>query len=164
MRKLIASSSAVLMALCMLLAHGCGESMETAPTLSNGDGNLGAGTKEGEPQDGGSGPGDTGTITLCHIPPGNPSNAHTISVGAPALRAHLRHGDSVGACEGEPETPPDGGGSTPGEGGGEEGGPGGDEDGGPACLPSGSECLPEGSTSCCNGLSCVQGLCWPSIG
>lgn len=37
-------------------------------------------------------------VTICHIPPGNPSNAHTISVGASALDAHLAHGDTEGEC------------------------------------------------------------------
>ena len=37
-------------------------------------------------------------VTLCHRPPGNPANAHTISVGEPAKAAHLRHGDQLGAC------------------------------------------------------------------
>jgi len=37
-------------------------------------------------------------VTLCHIPPGNPSNAHTIEVGAPAVDAHLDHGDYLGEC------------------------------------------------------------------
>ena len=38
-------------------------------------------------------------VTICHIPPGNPANAHTIVVGAPAVPAHLaNHGDSVGEC------------------------------------------------------------------
>jgi hypothetical protein len=40
-------------------------------------------------------------VTLCHQPPGNPANAHTISVGEPARAAHLRHGDSLGACPDE---------------------------------------------------------------
>ena len=35
---------------------------------------------------------------LCHIPPGNPDNAHTICVGNPAVPAHLAHGDTLGAC------------------------------------------------------------------
>ena len=39
-------------------------------------------------------------VTLCHIPPGNPSNAHTITVGSPAVAAHLAHGDDLGACVG----------------------------------------------------------------
>ncbi|KKL51476.1 hypothetical protein LCGC14_2295110, partial [marine sediment metagenome] len=51
--------------------------------------------------------------TLCHIPPGDPSAAHTISVGAPAVNAHLgRHGgDTLGACsggEGNETSPPEG--------------------------------------------------------
>lgn len=44
-------------------------------------------------------------VTICHVPPGNPSNAHTIRVGAPAVAAHLAHGDSLGACAGEAELP-----------------------------------------------------------
>ena len=45
-------------------------------------------------------------VTLCHIPKGDPSAAKTISVGAPAVKAHLgRHGgDTLGPCAGE--TPP----------------------------------------------------------
>jgi hypothetical protein len=37
-------------------------------------------------------------VTICHIPPGNPENAHTISVGAPAVPAHEGHGDTLGSC------------------------------------------------------------------
>ncbi len=37
-------------------------------------------------------------VTICHVPPGNPANEHTISVGASAVPAHLAHGDSLGAC------------------------------------------------------------------
>jgi len=36
--------------------------------------------------------------TICHIPPGNPSNAHTIVIGESAVPAHLAHGDSLGEC------------------------------------------------------------------
>ncbi|MEQ9029208.1 MAG: hypothetical protein RLP44_10890, partial [Aggregatilineales bacterium] len=39
-----------------------------------------------------------GTVTVCHIPPGNPANAHEITIGASAVSAHLAHGDSVGPC------------------------------------------------------------------
>ena len=42
-----------------------------------------------------------GQVTICHIPPGNPDNAHTIVVGAPALPAHMAHGDFEGECDGE---------------------------------------------------------------
>jgi len=37
-------------------------------------------------------------ITICHIPPGNPDNAHTISVSGNAENAHLAHGDTLGEC------------------------------------------------------------------
>ncbi len=38
-------------------------------------------------------------MTICHVPPGNPSNAQLITVGAPAVAAHLRlHGDAVCAA------------------------------------------------------------------
>lgn len=37
-------------------------------------------------------------VTLCHFPPGNPDNAKTKTIGAPAARAHLAHGDTLGAC------------------------------------------------------------------
>ena len=38
-------------------------------------------------------------VTICHIPPGNPDNAHAITVGAPAVPAHVaQHGDVVCAA------------------------------------------------------------------
>jgi hypothetical protein len=38
------------------------------------------------------------TFAVCHRPPGNPGNAHTIYVSAAALDAHLAHGDALGPC------------------------------------------------------------------
>ena len=39
-------------------------------------------------------------VTICHIPPGNPDERHTITVGAPSVAAHVReHGDYIGACQ-----------------------------------------------------------------
>lgn len=43
-------------------------------------------------------------VTICHIPPGNPGNAHTITISLNALQAHLAHGDTIGACP-KPEPP-----------------------------------------------------------
>jgi hypothetical protein len=36
---------------------------------------------------------------ICHVPAGNPWNAHTISVGASAAKAHFAHGDYLGECK-----------------------------------------------------------------
>lgn len=41
-----------------------------------------------------------GKVDVCHIPPGNPANAHTINVSVNAVPAHLAHGDFLGACDG----------------------------------------------------------------
>ena len=38
-------------------------------------------------------------ITICHIPPGNRGNAHTITISINALPAHLAHGDTIGPCD-----------------------------------------------------------------
>jgi hypothetical protein len=57
-------------------------------------------------------PSDTKKTTICHIPPGNPSNAHTLCVGSPAVPAHLAHGDKLAPCACGPngtEVPPTGG-------------------------------------------------------
>jgi hypothetical protein len=41
----------------------------------------------------------TSKVLICHFPPGNPANAHTICVGPPAWPPHHRlHGDTMGAC------------------------------------------------------------------
>lgn len=54
----------------------------------------------GEGQEGGEGEGeDTGGFVICHRPPGNPGNQHTITVGSQnAVNAHLGHGDHEGPC------------------------------------------------------------------
>jgi len=42
--------------------------------------------------------GGSNKVPVCHIPPGNPADAKTIYVGAPAVAAHLAHGDFQGDC------------------------------------------------------------------
>lgn len=37
-------------------------------------------------------------VEICHFPPGKPANFQTITIGANALAAHLKHGDFPGAC------------------------------------------------------------------
>ena len=64
---------------------------------SGGGGSNGGG---GGGSSGSSGVQNTGTV-ICHIPPGNPAAAHTITVGGKAPIAHLAHGYHLGACGGE---------------------------------------------------------------
>ena len=39
-----------------------------------------------------------GKIAICHIPPGNPGNKHTLCIAPPAKPAHMSHGDTEGPC------------------------------------------------------------------
>jgi hypothetical protein len=132
-------SSAVLAALCTMLMGGCG------------GGTLG---------DEGSNPmlrdealnGSSGNITICHVPPGNPANAHTIVVGGPAWNGHRNHvGDSLGPCEGGGQ--PDAG-VPPGDGGTSQPDAGTSD---PICAPEGAMC--GDGVACCDGLECEGGYC-----
>ncbi len=44
-------------------------------------------------------------VVICHIPPGNPDNGHSIKISMNALPAHLAHGDIV-SCDEMPDPPP----------------------------------------------------------
>ncbi|MBI9041242.1 hypothetical protein [Lutibacter sp.] len=39
-------------------------------------------------------------VDVCHVPPGNPENAHTINIARVAAYVHiaLHEGDTMGAC------------------------------------------------------------------
>jgi len=76
MRKMMLLATVVAIAALMLTA---------APALAQEEGGRGI-----------------GQVTICHVPPGNPGSAHTITVGFPAVAHHLANhpGDHVGACEG----------------------------------------------------------------
>lgn len=37
-------------------------------------------------------------VEVCHVPPGNPDNFHTIKISEKALGKHLGHGDLAGPC------------------------------------------------------------------
>jgi hypothetical protein len=151
--------SAMLIALCTLLLSGCGESTtsgDIGPGSRNHEEELGDSAEMDAPREGEEG------VTLCHIPPGNPANAHTLTVGAPAVKAHLRHGDHLGAWEGtsEPDagTPPTDGGNTPPE---LDAGTPGPVDGGQTCAGHNQVC--GGELPCCSGLTCRAGVCSPII-
>ena len=81
-----------------------------------------------------------GKVAMCHVPPGNPANMHTIHISEHAVSAHLAHGDFVGPCGG-PSVEPDGG--------------SGEEPDGGACGLRGDPC--ETSNQCCTGLACLSG-------
>jgi hypothetical protein len=49
-------------------------------------------------------------VLVCHIPPGNPDNAHTICISANGVPAHLAHGCVLGACAPAPSDSLAGGG------------------------------------------------------
>jgi hypothetical protein len=40
-----------------------------------------------------------GKVLVCHIPPGNPANFHTISISEDDVQDHLDHGDFEGDCD-----------------------------------------------------------------
>ncbi len=95
------------------LAHGDAEG------ACEGDEPAGEEDPEGEGEAGegdeGEGTGEEAAkVLVCHVPAGNPENAHTIEVGESAVPAHLAHGDTEGECV-EEAPPPEG------EEGGEEG-------------------------------------------
>jgi hypothetical protein len=52
-------------------------------------------------------------MNVCHIPPGNSNNAHTINISVNAVKVHLDHGDSLGECVDQTDEPDE---STDGEG------------------------------------------------
>jgi hypothetical protein len=84
-------------ALAALVAVGCAADRAASPTVAAP---AAATAAASVPEvDGGVTAQGVEKVTICHIPPGNPANAHTITVGAPAVPAHLEnHGDSIGEC------------------------------------------------------------------
>ena len=46
-----------------------------------------------------SGSPEAGKTFVCHIPPGNLANPHTLHIANAAVDAHLAHGDSLGQCD-----------------------------------------------------------------
>jgi hypothetical protein len=62
------------------------------------DGTIHTGTGVG-PRGGAGWKVDMTKVNICHAPPGNPRNAHTINVPfVGAMADHLKHGDTIGFC------------------------------------------------------------------
>ena len=55
-----------------------------------------SGTASANHKPGHYGPNDK--MTICHRPPGNPSNAQTLEISGNAWQAHQQHGDTQGPC------------------------------------------------------------------
>lgn len=92
-------------------------------------------------------------VELCHVPPGNPANAHTIVVGAKAAEKHLKNhpGDYLGACVSGCQSASD------------------CQDGDlctdDICLADGTcDNPPFGAENCNDGNSCTQDSCDPAQG
>lgn len=69
-----------------------------AGTITVADGDASANIDVDD--DSGSVSTDDDDLVICHYPPGNPTNKHTISVSDNAWPAHQKHGDTIGACPG----------------------------------------------------------------
>jgi hypothetical protein len=108
------------------------------------------------PPGGGGGPTcPSSKVLVCHIPPGNPANAHSICVGPPAWPPHHRlHGDTMGACGGTTSTADAGTPPPPPP-------PPPVDAGSPACVPAGGAC--NAGVTCCDAIACNQGFCTPLI-
>jgi len=118
-------------------------------------------------------PQDVKKTTICHIPPGNPANAHTICIGNPAVSHHIKnHGDYVGPCADETPCPPpvstggSSGGGSSGTGGvtgtGGVSGTGGVTGAGgasPACPNNQNPCTDDPATCAPELGMCVNGCC-----
>lgn len=115
---------------------------------------LDDGTVEPNAHLGACDPQDAKKTTICHIPPGNPANAHTICVGNPAVSHHVKnHGDLVGPCQAETMCPPPPGGGA--------GGHGGTPD--PTCPGGQAACGTDPAQCPAEVGTCTNGCCVPWI-
>lgn len=147
-------------AVCALLFTSC-DGVADDPTA-----NL-TGTEE-QPLMSGTGGGAGGSqptcpspkVLICHIPPGNPANAHSICVGQPAVKAHVsHHGDGLGACGGSTTTVTDAGNPPPPP----PPPPPPAVDAGVVCQAINAPC--SATALCCGTMICLQGenVCAPLI-
>jgi len=89
------------MVLVALLVATCGGGSPTGPSVGQAGGEqVQAGGNAGGSQGLGNcpTPGNPTKTSICHLPPGNPANAHQVCIDADAVPAHLEHGDYLGEC------------------------------------------------------------------
>ncbi|HEU5290913.1 MAG TPA: hypothetical protein VFU05_09745 [Cyclobacteriaceae bacterium] len=65
---------------------------------SNSQNNSGGNAGNSGNNAGSNTPEDTTKVTICHVPPGNAAARHTLVINRSALKGHLGHGDTEGAC------------------------------------------------------------------
>lgn len=83
----------------VLLVSACGGQLDSASQADSvGDDGGAQVCVAGQPDPRACTPAETWKTTVCHIPPGNPANRHTICIGTPGVPAHLAHGDFLGSC------------------------------------------------------------------
>jgi hypothetical protein len=90
-------------------------------------------------------------VQICHIPPGNPDNYHTITISENALSTHLAHGDLPEACNAVCTTLCDDGNACTVDDTGD-------------CEQSGCPSVPRAPTDCDDGLACTVNTCDPASG
>ena len=89
-------------------------------------------------------------VSVCHIPPGNPDNFHTITISEKAYAAHLAHGDVAGACDAACATLCDDGNACTIDDTGD-------------CELNGCPVTPE-AVDCNDGNTCTMDVCEPMLG
>jgi hypothetical protein len=170
------TSSAALAALCALLVGGCGDGTQAQdgadPVVRDGALGGGAAPSVGTPGEASEAPkgeqspaseagGGSDKITICHVPPGNPANAHTLVVSRNGWNGHQRHkGDYAGPCGGSGGGEPDAGTSEPDAGTSEPDAGTSEPDAGtvdPVCVEADAAC--GAGDTCCGGLECREGFC-----
>lgn len=142
---LLAVTALAVMPSCMGEVHEEDASIAAQNLREQAACGLNDGTVSGADQVRACDPANTKKTTVCHVPPGNPANAHTLCIGNAGVSAHLRnHADYLGPCKRENPCPPppsaDAGG--PGTGGSGGGGAGGGGSGG-ASPTGGTGAVPE---------------------
>ncbi len=109
--KIFGTAAALMLAACS--STGNSSSQEAAVRAAAAKAPAQAICQPGTPDPRACDPSETQKTTICHIPPGNPDNAHTLCVGTPAVDAHLAHGDFLGSCCPADTGSDDGGTTTP---------------------------------------------------